>query len=179
MLSASSSFCRLYCLLLEILFVFPHWGGRIHFPPWYLPWWKLEWILTPYNYVILLFGFVMWESLLGSSPARPQSYHPSTQSPIHPSTHLSVHLPYHPFIYQFIHSHVHPSTYPMTVMEHLWYVRHGSKSWGHNVNKNMFAALWVWVLFWIFISFPSESPSHAWHELSLYMFISPTRFSWR
>lgn len=75
------------------------------------------------------------------SPARPQSYHPSTQSPIHPSTHLSVHLPYHPFIYQFIHSHVHPSTYPMTVMEHLWYVRHGSKSSGHNVNKNMFAAL--------------------------------------
>ena len=70
-------------LPLEIFF-FLKWRDRIPFLPWYLPWWKFEEVITFYNYIILLFGLVMWES----PPTRPQSCHLS----VHPSIHSPSHL---------------------------------------------------------------------------------------
>lgn len=76
---------------------------------------KRLWLLT----VISFFCF-MWESLLGWTPTRPQSYHPF----IHPRTHLSV------------RPNIHPPTSPVKVMECLWYAGHRSKSFGHNHEQN-------------------------------------------
>lgn len=81
--SAALSFWR--CAICHLrYFFFLKWRDRIPFLPWYLPGWKFEEALTFYNYIILLFGLVMWES----PPARPQSCHPS----VHPSIHSPSHL---------------------------------------------------------------------------------------